>query len=328
MALALDAGIDVRTVLAREAERARGRVARTRMAATSEAVAGGDRLAYAVAEAGNYLPPLVRELTEVGEQTGHLAEVFARLADHYEQQLDLRRKFISTITWPLTELGLAAVIVGVLIWVTGLIQRMTGQKIDPLGAGLAGNRGLAIYGVVLAAVALIVAAAMTMVRRGMAGGNWIQRLVLKLPWLGGSLHTLALARLAWSMHLTLGAGMDVRRAIAVSLRSSRNVRLTDDAAAIDAELAQGNSIYEAFYAAGDYPADFLDAMSVGEQSGKLVESMGRLSEQYQQHARAALATLTRLAGYVVWVLIAAVIIAVIFRLASFYLGVLNNAMKM
>ena len=48
--------------------------------------------------------------------------------------------------------------------------------------------------------------------------------------------------------------------------------------------------------AGGYPADFLDTLAVGEQSGKIVESMGRLAKQYQDRARSAMAALAVVAG--------------------------------
>ena len=80
-------------------------------------------------------------------------------------------------------------------------------------------------------------------------------------------------------------------------------------------------------AAGCFPADFLDAVAVGEQSGALVESMGRLSRLYQDQARTALAALNVLAGFAVYAAVAMVIIVLIFRLAGFYFRTLNDVLK-
>ena len=54
----------------------------------------------------------------------------------------------------------------------------------------------------------------------------------------------------------------------MSLRSTQNARYTDQIPTIDAEIVGGNSIHESFRVAGGYPADFLDTLAVGEQSGK------------------------------------------------------------
>ena len=94
---------------------------------------------------------------------------------------------------------------------------------------------------------------------------------------------------------------------------------------IDDQIAAGNSIYEAFSAAGCFPSDFLESVHVGEQSGNLVESMAHLSGVYQDEARSALDVLGTVAGFSVWFGVAAIIVFLIFRLAAFYFGILNNA---
>lgn len=318
LATALEAGIDMRAVWARESERAAG-AARRRYAIVAEGVARGESLYDALAPTGSYFPELFRELAQVGEKTGHRAEVFGQLADHYRQQLSLRRTFLLAIAWPLIQLGLAIVIIGFLIWVMGIIRDMTGNKeLDPLGFGLVGNKGLMIYLGFLAAVGMVLFVAIETLRRGWVWSRPIQRGVMRVPVLGQALLTMALARLAWTMHLTMKTGMDVRQAINLSVRSTRNARYLDQIDRIDASLAEGNSLYEAFFHAASFPADFLDALAVGEQSGKLDESMATLAGQYRDRARAAMVTLTMLAGVAVWILIALILVALIFRL--FFVG--------
>jgi type IV pilus assembly protein PilC len=327
LATALEAGIDARTIWAREAEHARGS-ARSRIRAISDGVERGESISRAIRQTGNYFPELFREMVDVGEQTGHAAEVFGQLADHYQHQRELRRAFLSAISWPMVQLFLAILIIGFLIGIMGAINESTGADTDPLGFGLIGTHGLMIYGAFLAAVGAAMALIVFAVRRGALWVRPIQRAALHVPMLGSSLRTIALARLAWALNLTFGTGMDVRRALAISLRAARNAKFTDDLPAIDLAIAQGATIYEAFHRQRGYPHEFLDTMAVGEESGRLVESMARLSTQYQQRARVALASLTALAGYAVWVAVAAIIIFLIFRLAMFYLGVLAGAANM
>lgn len=320
LATALGAGIDLRTAWAHEAERAPGQAARRRFRSVSEAIQRGGNVAEALAATGSFFPALFREMVDVGEQTGHLSEVFAQLADHYEAQLALRRGFLATIAWPLVELAAAVVIIGFLIWFMGVI----GGGTDLLGWGLVGNSGLLVYIAFLGIVGLLFFVLLQAVRRGMVWTRPIQRAVLRLPALGKVLQTLALSRLAWSLHLTLNTEMNVRRALRLSLRSTRSARYTDQTERIDAEIAAGNSIHEAFLAAGCFPTDFLDALAVGEQSGALVESMGRLSRLYRDQARTALVVLNTLAGFAVYAAIALVIIFLIFRLAGFYFGIIRG----
>ncbi len=320
LSTALEAGIDARTVWAREADRAHGHLHR-HLLAISHAINRGESLAQAFAAAGDFFPTLLGEMIALGEQTGHLDAVLAQLADHYQNQVTMRRNFWAAITWPLVQLGIAVFVVGFLIWITGMIG------VDVLGFGLVGNRGLAIYAALVTCVGALFWLIVWAAGRGLVWTQPIQRMVLRLPGIGKPLQTMALARLAWSMHVTMNAGMEIRHALKLSLRSAQNARYTDQIPAIDAEISAGNSIHEAFCRAGGYPTEFLDTLAVGEQSGRVVESMGHLARQYQDQARAALAALTVLAGWAVWAAVAALLIALIFRLFSFYLGAINDALK-
>jgi type II secretory pathway component PulF len=130
------------------------------------------------------------------------------------------------------------------------------------------------------------------------------------------------------MHLTFEAGMDLLPALPLCLRSTRNARYTDHINEVLTAVRSGEEISEAFAETRAFPRDFLDSLEVGERSGRLPETMAILSGQYQDQAQRALAALTVLAGFAVWGLVAILIIVLIFRLASFYLGTINDALKM
>jgi type II secretory pathway component PulF len=328
LSIAVGAGIDARTMWAKETERTRGCV-RDRLAAVSRAVSKGESLHDALLFTGDFFPVLFREMADVGEQTGKLDAIFAQLADYYEERLKLRRQFLAVITWPMFELTAAVAAVGFLIWIMGVIQEMNRNQggFDPLGIGLYGNRGLAIYLGFVFGVVAIAWLTIRAIARGLAWTRPIQYALMRIPVLGKALETLALARLAWSLSATLHSGMELRRALRLSLASTNNAKFTDKIQTIDDEIEQGNSIYDAFSEAGCFRNDFLDAVAVGEQSGRLEEAMDGLSRQYQEQAQYAFKTLNTVAAFLVWMLIAAVIITMIFRLAFSYFGVLNQFSK-
>ena len=328
LSTALTAGIDIRKVLDREAQQARNAAARRRLAEVSSAVAQGETLTAALAETKDYFPPLFHELVEVGEQTGHLGEIFGQLAEHYESQIQLRQTFRAAIAWPIIQLFIALAIVGLMIRLSGTFEGLDGKPIDFLGIGLTGTWGLAIYIALLAAIAAGLFTVIRASNRGLVFVGPLQRAILRVPVLGPALQTLALSRLAWSMHLTMNAAMELRKALRLSLRNTGSALYTDAADKIDASIADGNSIHEAFCEAGCFPPDFLDAVDVGEHSGRLVESMAHLSRQYQEQARAALSTLTMVAGFAVWGLVAILLVCLIFRFALVYINMLNNAANM
>ncbi|HIQ19947.1 MAG TPA: type II secretion system F family protein [Planctomycetes bacterium] len=322
----LGAGVDIRTLCQREVERPQPPALRQRMLSIRDAVARGESITEAIEATGDYFPPLFRQMVRVGEQTGYLSEVLQRLAEHYEQRVAIRQRFLATITWPMIQLAIAVVVVGLLIWIMGMIAGTTDVTVDPLGLGLVGTTGLIKYTAFWVLVVLGVFVVWRAAGRGLVWTRPIQRLVLQIPGVGSALQTLAVARFAWALHLTLESGMPLRDAMRLSIRSTRNARYTDHEGAIDRSIAAGHTIYETLTTTGAFPADFLDAVHVGEESGRLVESMEHLAEQYNQQAAAALKTLATFAGWGVWALVAMMIIAMIFRLFFFYLSQITGAL--
>ncbi len=152
----------------------------------SEATNRGEAASDALGSTDDFFPVLFREMIALGEQTGHVDGVLARLADHYQNQADLRRSFWAAITWPLVQLGIAIAVVGLLIWITGILG------VDILGFGLVGDRGLRIYVAFLAAVGVLLFLVLRAVSRGMVWIRPVQRLVLQLPGIGKPLQTVAL----------------------------------------------------------------------------------------------------------------------------------------
>ena len=327
MATSLGAGVDVRSVLAREANSARG-AGRSRFAEISNGVHRGTSVSDSIDGTGKYFPEFFRRMVKVGEQSGHLAEVFRQLAEHYEQQVRLRRVLLVSLTWPLIELTLALGVVGILIYVMGAIEQLAKANIDILGFGLTGGEGLTTYLAILAGIAFALFLLYRATTRGVLWVSPVQRLLMYVPKLGTALETFAMARLAWAMHVSLNSGMDLRNAMRLSLRNTQNVLYTQHIDGVLRAIRSGREIHEALAETGAFPVHFIDAVQVGEQSGELVESMGILSAHYQDEARAAMNTLTVLFGLAVWGLVVAVIIFLIFRVFGFYAGVLNDALEM
>jgi type IV pilus assembly protein PilC len=323
-----DAGIDIRRTLQRETEISRGRL-RSYFAGIRDAVNRGDTLSEAFARTGKVFPQLFLEMTRVGEQTGTLGKVYGRLETHYRRQVKAERVFLGAIAWPLIELSMAILVIGGLIWILGIVaQRNNGQPIDVLGFGLYGNRGLFIYTCFVIAAGCGVAAVAGGIRRGMLWTRPLQRAVIALPAVGNALERVAMARLTWALHLMLNVDVGLRRVVPLALRATANdyyARHSDD---IVKSVTQGESISYAFARTGAFPRDFIDSLSAAEESGRIVESMGRLSDRYEEEAEAAVRTLSTVLGFVVGAIVMSFIVFLIFRLANFYIGTINEAVHM
>lgn len=322
----IHAGVDLRGIW--DKETLRGSLGyRQQATLVRDRIVAGDTLAESLGACGDYFPSLVRDLIEVGEKTGRLDEVLIGLSQHYGHLLSLRRTFLIGIAWPGLQLVMALGVIGLLIYVLGMIgSGAGGEPIDILGFGLVGASGLAIYlmlvglvlgGGVLAAIALL---------RGWFGPAPL-RVAMQVPVIGGYLRTSALSRFAWTLSLTLDAGLDARRAMQLSLRSTQNPFYTATIQAVDQAILQGREFHESLRATGMFPDEFLDSLENAEIAGTPGETMGRLAEDYRVRATTAAAGLTMAATVAVWVTVAGFIIMMIFRLAFFYLNTLDDALK-
>lgn len=323
LATSLAAGVDARTVFAREVDRASGRAAREAMEEINQAIRRGQSVAEGLDASGDYFPRMFREMVRVGEQTGQLSETLVLLATHYEGQVRLNRTFAVALVWPAIELGIALCCIGFLIWFSGVIGRGT----DILGWGLTGTAGLLTYAIFVGG---IFAGVWLLYRAGKRGVFWlrpVQKLFLVLPGIGKPLQTICLARLAWAMHLTFNTGMDVPRAIRLSLQATNNARYTEHIRRLERAAIAGEPLSDAFARTGVFPNDFLDSLLVAEESGQVAETMARLSEQYRHQAEAAMRVLAIIGGFTVWVAIAAFIIFLIFSLAMSYVSTINSILN-
>jgi len=320
LAMQIEAGIEMRAIWKREIDRFVSPTSRRVVREISQALDRGQSLSDAAAAAGAYFPPLFLRMLHVGETTGALPEALRLLADYYEEERSRRALFWKLLAWPLTELVLAVGVIGFLIWVMGVIGNMAGKSIDPLGFGLVGNTGLAIYLFCVAALVGGIAWAAYGWRRGWLSIRPVQRLVLRLPVLGRIAHTLALARMTWAMYATLRGGMDVISAVDLALQTADNAAFDDLRPILRRSIQSGNSLYQGFAETHFFPGEWLDALRAGEESGTLDAALEGLSREYTRRAASAMKTLSIVGAGLVMALIVGVMIFLILRLAMFYIG--------
>lgn len=302
LAASYAAGIDPRATWRREAAAARGEAA-DRLAAVADELDSGTALEDALRSTRPLFPKTFYELVAVGEESGRSPEVFERLADHYDQLLAMRRAFALRMSWPLIQLVGAVGVIAVFILVLGFIP----DAPDPLGWGT-GVAGLAKFGAAIAAVLALIYVAYVALARGLAPHRPLHRLVLAIPYAGGAVRTLAVSVIAAVLELTLASGMEIRRAVDLALRAARLAPFADAAAAVRARLTAGDELHVALAQHDEFPRDFIDAVAVGEQAGRLPEQMTVIARLYRERAYAALAILAQVVAFLLWGLIVAVII--------------------
>jgi type IV pilus assembly protein PilC len=318
---AVRSGIDARRVWEIEERHATGPL-KTALGTIRQQVAAGGTVAEGMHASDGFFPPMFVQMVAVGEQTGKLDEVLARLGEHYERMAQMRRAFWFGIAWPLFELVVAVLVIGLVIYVTGIVASITGGDAqDVLGWGLTGTGGAVLWfigcGLVAAAIALT-AHALT---RGWLGPGPVLA-AMRVPVLGKVLESLALSRLTWSLALALDSGMDARRAAELSIKAAQNPYYESSLARVTAGIRANRQFHESFRDGAVFPDDFLQQLEVAELAGATTESLLRLAREYEDRARTAMRILTAVATVVVMFVVFAVLIFAIFSLA--YHGYLKH----
>ena len=112
----LGAGLTLVQVFRQQAERGPARV-RPLARRVLTVLEQGHGLNDALEAEKGVLPPLFFALASVGEETGHLAEVFGELEKHFLLQEKLRKQFRAQSMMPVLQLGLAFLILGGVIFI-------------------------------------------------------------------------------------------------------------------------------------------------------------------------------------------------------------------
>ncbi|MCA9081173.1 MAG: type II secretion system F family protein [Planctomycetaceae bacterium] len=326
LSTSLHAGVDVIKSFRQLASKAHGRQ-RTVLEDVCQQLKTGEGITAAFRSQGNYFPELFCDMIDVAEQTGNLPEVLHALAQHYENNLRLWRAFLSQITMPAVQLLAAICIIGGLIYLLGWISSMTGQTMDILGWGLIGAEGAAYW---FGGWAMGVAAAFLVYKfaaASLTGLRLVHRSLLGVPVLGHCMRSFAIARFSWAFHLTQDSGMPIDDSLEASLKATGNGAFISATQQVVTDIEAGGTLTDALAQTELFPLEFIHIVEVGETSGTVPETLDRLSGQFEEDARRSMSAMAMAAGWLIWAGVATFVIVMIFKLAFFYLSIIDGALQ-
>ncbi len=264
-------------------------------------LSGGKSLSQVLTQHPKLFPAIYVKMVEVAETTGRLEEALSAIARERQRTENLRKKFISSISYPLF---LAFAASGVLVFVLAYIipqfekaiagfrdklqpsalrvfeiSRIFRENLDVIGGGVIGL--LAIF--ILAG------------RLGRGRSIWVT-LMAKLPVTRTVITydlTLTFCR---TLSILVKNGVD----ISTSLRLIRGVvRLPSAGDEIDkviADVRQGRRLSESLSRRTLLPGHVVQMIRVGEESGNLADSAERVGGFYEAKLDTALGRVTAIIG--------------------------------
>lgn len=243
--------------------------------------------------------PLFCNLVHVGEMTGALAPLLARIATHREKSEALRRTLRSAMTYPLAVLVVAGVVAGVLLaFVVPAFEAMFasfGAELPRLtrwlmAASAAWQRD-GVTGLLGAGVGVLGC------RRWLfTHPRWQQawqRMLLRLPVSGHLVRHACMARWSRTLATLLNAGIPLIEGLTAVTHVTGNLHYAVATQAVHGQLMHGHSLASALAQHADLFQPMLIQMcDIGEASGTLDHMLDKAADHFESSVSHAVAQLS------------------------------------
>src|ERR1700691_2450129 len=191
-------------------------------------VEGGSTLSNAMKEHEKIFDALYSNMVEAGETGGILDTILQRLSMYIEKNVKLKRAVRSAMIYPVSVLGIAAMVITLLLWkvVPIFITLFNGLDVDlPLPTRFVialSNFVGSIYGLGLL-VFMIAAGVAVKFWYGTPQGRFtIDGLLLKAPIVGLVLRKIAVARFTRTLGTLISSGVPILEGLDITARTSGN----------------------------------------------------------------------------------------------------------
>lgn len=226
-------------------------------------------------------------MTRVGELTGKLTEVFQRLAEHLEFELDIRARIKQALRYPamvIIAMGIALVVINLFV-LPKFADVFSHFKTElPLMTRIL--LGFSTWTVKW--WPMVVAGGIGAV---LAWRNWVatpggrytwDRFKLRLPIAGNIVLKATLARFARSFALASSSGVPISQAMTVVAQTVDNAYIGARIEQMRDGVERGESISRCATATGVFTPIVLQMIAVGEETGELDTLMTEIAQMYER----------------------------------------------
>jgi type IV pilus assembly protein PilC len=252
-----------------------------------ERVKAGTALSDAFAEHGTVFPAVYAASLMAGERSGNLDAVIRRYVGYEKVIGTVRRRTISALIYPAILVTLMLALIGIIVLrVVPAFSAFYGNFDRPLplttqvlvGASdlIVGNIWFILAGLVAAVVAV------TGVLKQPAQRERLQGLLLRLPWIGGTLRKFATSQLSRTLATLLGGGIPLVNALEITVNAMSNRYLARQLDTVRLRVQEGHSFAGALLERQMLPDVAVKMVEVGESTGALQEMLNSIADFYDE----------------------------------------------
>lgn len=284
-------------------------------------VRGGSSFAAALGRYPEVFPRFYVSMVTAGEAGGALEVILERLAQALARLQELKEFLISSLIYPafLVSAGGGAIAV-LLLWVIpgfSTIFEQVGQGLPlPTQVLLAVSQFLSGYWWALLGGALAAAIALRQAQVSPQGRLAWHRWLLRLPLLGAIVLRAEVARVCQTLGTLLTSGVPVLQALAIVKGTVGNELIARALDPVAEGVKKGAGMAAPLAASGVFPPLAVHMITVGEETGRLEEMLGRVAEVYEGEVRHAVRRVMVLVEPVMIVVMGLVVGAIVFSMLA------------
>jgi type IV pilus assembly protein PilC len=321
LAALLKAGLPLFQSLDVMLERQRDPVFRRSLTTVRDKVKTGIAISEAFRAEGDLYPPIFAASLVAGERSGSLEGVLRRFSQYVRMNQALKKKAISASIYPLVLLTMMLVLINILLVVVipqfqSFFEGLNAELPLPTRilltvAGIVKGNILWILG----AVVLAVFATVYWLRQE-GSALIMDRLLLRLPYIGRLMNMYATSQLARTLSTLLAGGLPLLNALEVASASIGNRAMGAAVSSATRLIREGASLTTALESTGLVDNLTLEMVKVGEQTGALADMLNAVAEFYDEELDTRIATVLTLVEPIMLVLMALIVAGM---LLAFYL---------
>ncbi|MGE5308165.1 MAG: type II secretion system F family protein [Deltaproteobacteria bacterium] len=296
LATLLKAGVPILRALRIIAEQTSDHEAAGMLKAVYRDIEQGEVLSSVIARYPRVFPPLYVAMVRAGEDSGQLPQVLFKVAEYRAREEEAIARFRTAMAYPAL---MAVVGFGTVVFMLAFVMPRLSRLYADMGQALPLPTRILIsvsgslkhsWPVLLIGGAALIAAAVKFLKTRQ-GRSFVSSFQLSLPLVRGFVLKMEMARFSRTMQLLLKSGINILRALYITLPVMGNEVLRGELARSYTDLEQGGSFGKSLRNSRFVPLFMSNLISVGEESGKLDDALSELAESYERDTEEALKTL-------------------------------------
>ena len=272
---------------------------RSKLNEIADDIQGGSSISAALDKHGTAFSSFYVSMVRVGEESGKLNDIFAKLADHLDRSYELTLKTRNALIYPAfvvtTFIAVMVLMLTLVFPRLAAILTETGQEVPfYTKVVIAISDFLVDYGLFFLILIILGVVALWQFSKKNIGKMYLSHVQLDVPFFKNLLRKFYLSRIADTMHIMLSSGVSIVRVLEITANTVGNAVYEQILKKAAEDVRGGSSVSEAFGGYKEMPGIVVQIIKVGEETGELSSILETLSKFYRREVNNAVDVLVGL----------------------------------